>query len=110
MVAGGKSMKDPDSALHRLLRSAAQVPEKKAAEPPFGFETRVVALWRSGNGINGGNGVLRLVRRVALAASVVIVLASAASFLELRETVAAIEPADNEFAIADSAIQNEFYR
>jgi len=103
-------MKEPDSGLHRLLRSAAQVPEETPAEPPFGFETRIVALWRGGNGIGAGNGVLKLVRRVALAASMVIVFASAASFLELRATMAAIEPVDNEFAIADSAIQSEFYQ
>ena len=41
-------MKDRDSALQRLLRSAAQVPEEKITGAPFGFETRVVARWRAG--------------------------------------------------------------
>jgi hypothetical protein len=100
-----------NSALGRLLRSAAEVPEEQAA-PPFGFETRVVALWREGHHAadGSGNGILRLVRRVTLAATLVILLSSTASFRELRKTADAIEPSENEFAIADSAIQNEFYQ
>ena len=103
-------MKDGDSMLHRLLRSAAQVPVEKVAAPPFGFETRVVALWRAENGTGAGNGVLRLVRRVILMATFVILFSGAASFREFRQTIDVVEPTEDEFAIADSAIQNELYQ
>ena len=34
--------------IDRLLRSAAQADEEVPAAMPFGFDTRVVALWRAG--------------------------------------------------------------
>jgi hypothetical protein len=100
-------MKQLGSQMGRLLRSAASAQVDQIAAPPFGFETRVVALWRAG-AVNGVNGIGRFVRRVAFAAFAVIVLSSAASVWEFRETLAMDEPQTNEFAIADSAIQNEF--
>ena len=103
-------MKKSDSALERLLRSAARVADEHAGSgAPFGFDTRVVALWRSGNG-QSANGILRLVRRVALIAAIVIVVSSAASYHELRETEDTIDSGSNEYAIADTAIENEFYQ
>jgi hypothetical protein len=101
-------MKQLKSQIDRLLSSAASAQVGQIASPPFGFETRVVALWRAG-AVNGVmNGIGRFVRRVAFAAVAVIVLASAASIWEFRETLDMNEPQTNEFAIADSAIQNEF--
>jgi hypothetical protein len=97
-------MKNVDSALQRLLRSAAEVSDEKPDAVPFGFETRVVTLWRAGQ----RNGVARLVGRVVALAAVVILIASAASFHEFREARDAIETGSNEFAIADSAIETEF--
>ncbi len=99
-------MDDVDLTLKRLLRSAAQAGDEAPAEVPFGFDTRVVALWRS-NAANNGNGLARLVRRVAVLASAVIVISSAAAFRELSRTREGDEPLTNEFAIADSAIQDE---
>jgi hypothetical protein len=101
-------MSERESRLQRLLRSAAQVPEHSPAEMPFGFDTRVVALWRAGNGTLRANGIARLVHRVALVAAGVIIISSAASVREFRATRDTVEPGSNEFAIADSAIQNEF--
>jgi hypothetical protein len=101
-------MKDSNSKIQRLLRAAAQVPDLESPELPLGFETRVVALWRSGNGSLGANGIMRLVRRVAIVAGCVIVISGAASLRELYQTRDIFEPGSNEFAIADSAIQNEF--
>jgi hypothetical protein len=49
--------------IDRLLRSAAQADEEVPAAMPFGFDTRVVALWRSGSPKT--NGVVQLLRRVA---------------------------------------------
>jgi hypothetical protein len=101
-------MKQLKSQIDRLLRSATSSPVDQIASPPFGFETRVVALWRAG-AVNGVmNGIGRLISRVALMAGAVIVLSSAASVWEFQQTLDMNEPQTNEFAIADSAIQNEF--
>jgi len=100
-------MKPVESSLQRLLRSAGQVPDDAAASVPFGFDTRVVALWRASRNGNG-NGIVRLVRKVALMAAVVLTASGVASFRELRTAQDVIEPSSNEFAIADTAIENEF--
>ena len=39
-----------DQKIDRLLRSAAQAREEAPAEMPFGFDTRVVALWPAAAG------------------------------------------------------------
>ena len=90
--------------LDRLLRSAATVKDETAPEMPFGFDTRVVALsHRNGNGAAFG----ALLRRVAFAAAAVIVFATAGAYLEFKRNGDAITASGNEFAIADSAIQDE---
>ena len=89
--------------LDRLLRAAARAKDDAPAEMPFGFDTRVVALSRrNGNGAAFG----ALVRRVAFVAAAVIVFASAGAYLEFDPNSDAILTG-NEFAIADSAIQDE---
>ena len=100
-------MKPSESALNRLLKSAATTVEHEHVAPPFGFETRVVALWRAGAG-NGTNGLARLLRRVAVLAGIVILVSSAASVSELRKTVAISESGADDYAMADSAIEQEF--
>ena len=102
-------MKDIEPKLDRLLRSAALESEGDAPAAPFGFDTRVVALWRAA-GSGNGNGLARLVRRVALAAMAVIAIASAATLYEANQDRDADEPSANEYAIADSAIQSEVLR
>jgi hypothetical protein len=93
--------------LDRLLRAAAETKDDAPIEAPFGFDTRVIALWRaSGNG--GFRGLTRLIRRVALAAVAVIIVATAGAYLEINQTRDGSESFGNEFAIADSAIQEEF--
>lgn len=101
-------MNDADSRLQRLLKTAAKARIEEPASPPFGFDTRVVALWRAGNGRIAPNGVVRLVRRVAVLAAFVILASGAGSFHEFRATRDIVEPGANEFAIVDSAIQSEF--
>lgn len=102
-------MDDVDPRLDRLFRSAAQESESDSPAAPFGFDTRVVALWRASRPGNG-NGLARLVRRVAFAAMTVIVIASAATFYEAKQESDADEPYSNDYAIADSAIQSEVLR
>jgi hypothetical protein len=90
--------------VERLLRSASKVKEDAPAEMPFGFDTRVIALSRH-NG--SGPALAGLMRRVAVIAAAVIVLATAGAWLEFNQNGDVIEGISNEFAIADSAIQDE---
>jgi hypothetical protein len=100
-------MSQADSKIDRLLRSAAQGNEDDSPAAPFGFDTRVVALWRAERPANS-NGLARLLRRVAFTAASVIVVSSAAALYEINQERDAGEPFANEFAIADNAIQSEF--
>jgi len=92
-----------DTDLDRLLRSAARVKEDAPVEMPFGFDTRVVALSRK-NG--NGSAMAGFLRRVALTSVAVIVLATGGAYFEFNRTYA-VEGSGNEYAIADSVIQDE---
>jgi hypothetical protein len=92
--------------IDRLLRSAAQAPDEIPAEPPFGFETRVVALWRSGK--QRANGFGALFRGIVVSSAVIMIVSAAATFREYQRGMEAGDVSTNEFAIADSAIQAEF--
>jgi hypothetical protein len=92
--------------IDRLLRSAARSREELPVSPPFGFETRVVASWRSGE--KKPNGLSALIRHVALVSGVIIVVVAVAGFREFSQSREVDESFSNEFAIADSAIQSEF--
>jgi hypothetical protein len=92
--------------IDRLLQSAAQAPEEASAEPPFGFETRVVALWRSGKA--KANGLGALFRGIVVSSAVIMIVSAAATFREYQQGMEAGDVSTNEFAIADSAIQAEF--
>ena len=92
--------------IDRLLRSAAQADEEVPAEMPFGFDTRVVALWRAG--APKMSGVMQLLRRVAALSLAVIVISTVAAVREENQNREIRESFANEFAIADSAIQDEF--
>ena len=91
--------------IDRLLRSATQAGEEPAAMP-FGFDTRVVALWRAAS--PNGTGVLRLLRRVGVLSAAVIVISTIAAVGEANQSREIRESLANEFAIADSAIEDEF--
>jgi len=95
-----------DHKIDRLLRSAAQVREEEAASMPFGFDTRVIALWRAA--LPRANGVVSLVRRVAVLSAAVIVISTIAAVREANQSREIGESFTNEFAIADTAIQDEF--
>ena len=92
--------------IDRVLRSAAQANEERPAEMPFGFDTRVVALWRAGT--PKANGVVQLLRRVFVLSTAVIVISTIAAVREAKQSREIRESLTNEFAIADSAIQDEF--
>jgi hypothetical protein len=102
-------MNKGDQKIDRLLRSAAETPEDLPTAMPFGFDTRVVALWRASS--IKANGLTPLLRRVALLSAAVIVISTVAAVREARQSRERVgEPFTNEFAIADSAIQDEFLR
>src|ERR1700748_2002175 len=92
--------------IDRLLRSAAQADEEVPAAIPFGFDTRVVALWRAGT--SKPNGVMQLLRRVAVLSLAVIAISTVAAVREANQSREIRESFANEFAIVDSAIQDEF--
>ena len=92
--------------IDRLLRSAVQADEEIPVAMPFGFDTRVVALWRAG--MPKANGVMQLLRRVAVLSMAVIVISTVAAIREANQSREIRESFANEFAIADSAIQDEF--
>ncbi|MFZ0917460.1 MAG: hypothetical protein WAN04_11240 [Candidatus Udaeobacter sp.] len=97
-----------DEKIDRLLRSAGQAREEIAVTMPFGFDTRVVALWRAA--APRTNGVISLVRRVALLSAAVIVISTIGAVREVSQNREISESFTNEFAIADSAIQDEFVK
>ena len=95
-----------DHEIDRLLRSAAQASGEAPAEMPFGFDTRVVALWHAL--ALKPNGITSLLRRVALLSTVVIVISTLAAIREIKQSREQYNAFTNEFAIADTAIQDEF--
>ena len=99
-------MKSVDPKIDRLLRSAAKAYEDVPAAMPFGFDTRIVALWRSS--MKKPNGLTPLLRHIALLSAVVIVVSTIAAVREAGQSREIDESLTNEFAIADSAIQDEF--
>ena len=99
-------MNAPD--LDRLLRAAAKAPDEPAPETPFGFETRVLASWRSGREMVNEADLTRFLRRTGVIAFAVLALASAAAYRQFAENVAFAAAQTNEYAIADSQIQTEF--
>jgi hypothetical protein len=92
--------------IDRLLRSAAQGGEDHPAAMPFGFDTRVVALWRAA--LPTSNGLMQLLRRVAVLSAAVIIISTLAAVREARQSRQQYSELTNEFAIADRAIQDEF--
>ncbi len=100
-------MKETD--LDRLLRSAAKAEEAPPEEAPFGFQTRVISLWRASQTPQDDVADLtRFLRRTGVIALAVLVLASAAAYQQFSDNAERAFPTDNEYAIADSVIQTEF--
>ena len=106
-------MAQHDRKLERLLRMAAQHDDAAPAEMPYGFDTRVVALARAhrlASGDTGGWEVARLVRRVALGAVIITAFASSAAYWQMTENREISDPSSNAYAIADNAIEAEFFQ
>ena len=95
-----------DHEIDRLFRSAAQARDEGPAEMPFGFDTRVIALWHASAA--KPNGIASLLRRVALLSAAVIAISMLAAVREIKQSREQYNDFTNEFAIADTAIQDEF--
>lgn len=96
-----------DSHLDRLLKSAAGAVKDTPVEAPFGFDTRVVALWRAAKKSDSLE-LVRFVHRVAMLAVAITIVASAFTYRQISEDEEIGETFSNEYAIADSAIETEF--
>ena len=104
-------MSNRDLDLDRVFRSAAKAPKEPDPEAPFGFDTRVVASWRSGKGqINDIVDLVPFLRTIGMVAFAVVAIAGTSVYRQLADTETRIAPQTNEYAIADSAIQTEFSR
>lgn len=101
-------MGDLDNQLDRLLRAAragddAGVP----SDVPFGFETRVLALWKSQRAVQDGDvgEFLRWLRGIGAGALAVIALAGAGAWWQFQQNNELAQPMTNAYAIADTAIE-----
>jgi hypothetical protein len=96
-----------DHELDRLFRSAARTGDDEVpAEMPFGFDTRVIAFWHAVAA--KPNGIASLLRSVALLSAVVIAISTLAAIREIKQSREQLNDYTNGFAIADTAIQDEF--
>ena len=91
-------MKNHNDSLRRLFRAARRAPAS-GSEPPFGFETRVLAGWRNFAPEDDSLWVLTVLKRAFVAACLVALLSLALSYRSLHE------PAQNELTLADSVIK-----
>ncbi len=100
-----------DPELNRLFAQAAQAPEPAAPEMPFGFETRIVALAKETRTRDGSESrqLTLFLRRMAFAAVVVTAFASSAAYWQMNENEDATESLSNSYAIADTAIDADFF-
>ena len=88
-------MNSLDHRLDRLLKAAAKMPWELPAEPPLGFETRVLARCAPPSNFDATGAVFRY----ALAIGCALMLVSVAVGYSLLST-----PVSVEVAIANSAI------
>jgi hypothetical protein len=102
-------MAKSDHDLNRLLRAAAGA-EAAPGEMPYGFDTRVLALAR-GEGARADSSweLAHALRRVAFAAALITLFASSAAYWQASQNDELSEPLSNTYAIADNAIEAEFF-
>ena len=92
-------MKKSDRILDRLFRAAAG--PTPSSEMPFGFDTRVLALAHDSSS-NGSAIIALFARRAAMIALAILALATAG----LYRTSISNNDLPSEYAMADTAIQN----
>jgi hypothetical protein len=70
-------MKPTDQTLQRLLQAATKAAPEAVDAPPLGLETRVLANWRAGSGVDESVSVFAFFRRAVVGAGLVLVLSAA---------------------------------
>ena len=93
-------MKESNRILDRLFRAAAD--STPTFEMPFGFDTRVLALAHESSP-NGSAIIARFAQRAAMIALAIIALAT----VGLYRTSISNNDLPTEYAMADTAIQND---
>ena len=99
---------DNNSQLDRLLRSAASAKSDEApVEAPYGFDTRVVAAWRSYRANEGDSAweFARLLKRVATTAVIVAACAGAGAAWQLQQNNDFDDATGGAYAMADNVIE-----
>lgn len=93
-------MRNHDSELEHLLKSAARARRPLPEQVPFALEARVLAQWRRGSAAAGeaAQFFLPLLRRAALCACLLMLLSIAFSYRAL------LSGDNDEVALANSAI------
>ncbi len=83
----------------RLIEAARQAPARPAAHMAFGFDTRVIARWKSAAADPDGLPWIPFLRGALVCSTVIMLLSLAVNYQTSRET----EP--TAVAIADSALR-----
>ncbi|MBC8002205.1 MAG: hypothetical protein H7X97_06415 [Opitutaceae bacterium] len=92
-------MKTENSVLDRLLKGAAQTRPTIPAEPPFGFETRVLAHLKSLSPADDLAFLLPILRRGLLAAGMILLISVVASYSTLDRAD------DDELVLVNSTLE-----
>ncbi len=99
-----------DSELDRLLRAAAaaKTNHAPASDFPFGFDTRVVARWRSRRREQSAElqEVNRIFGRLAVVAITVAAFAGVGAYWQLNSNEDVASSVSLSYAIADSTIES----
>ena len=101
-----------DRELNRLLAGAARAAGEPAPEIPFGFDTRVVAFAREKWAADRVEAriVTHLLRRVVVFGLLLTAVSASAAYWQISENDDLAEPLSNSYAIADTAIDAEFFQ
>ena len=92
-------MKTEISILDRLLKGAAQQSGSVPTQPPFGFETRVLAHWKSHRQTEEMAFLLPILRRGLLAAGMILLLSAVISYSNLNRA------GDDELVLVNSTLE-----
>lgn len=92
-------MKTEISILDRLLKSAAREKAAVPMQPSFGFETRVLAHWKSPSQAEDIAFLLPILRQGLLAAGVILLLSAVASYSTLNRA------GDDELVLVNSTLE-----
>ena len=91
-------MSKPDHRLERLLQAAAQAPRSVDTTLPLGFQTRVLAQWRSSA---DQPSIIALLNRAVLTCFALAILAVAFSY----ETWSSTSSTSTALSVADTAVE-----